>query len=194
MSSIDQIKQLRTETGAGIVDVKAALEEAGGDQEQAKTILRKKGKQLAEKKANREVHEGFVGTYVHATGKIGAMVALACETDFVARTEDFKALANDIAMHVAALQPAYLAPEDVPAEEIEKEKDIYREQLAKAGKPENMLDKILAGKLEKFYEQTCLVRQPFVKDDSKTIEELVTAAVTAMGENIRITSFSYLAL
>lgn len=194
MTSIDQIKKLRETTGAGIIDVKAALEESGGDAERAVTILRKKGKELAAKKAGRAAKEGFVGMYVHATGKIGAMVGLACETDFVARTEDFQQLAKELAMHVAAMNPEYLSPDDVPDDVREKEKDIYREQLAGEGKPAAMIEKILEGKLAKFYEQHCLTKQPFVKDDSKTVEELVTEAVTALGENIRIASFSYLAL
>lgn len=194
MSTIEHIKQLREETGAGIVDVRQALQEADGDTKKAKEILRKKGQHIAAKKAGRTASEGFVGSYIHVTGKIGAMVALACETDFVARTENFQRLAKDLAMHVAAMHPHYVRPEDVPAEVIEKEKEIYRAQLAKEGKPEQVMEKILTGKLAKFYSEVCLTEQPFVKDDEKTVGALLIEAVAALGENIQIVSFSYLAL
>lgn len=194
MTALEQIKKLRERTGAGIVDVKAALEEAQGDEEQALLILRKRGEKIAAKRADRDVKEGVVGMYLHANGKIGAMVALACETDFVARTDDFKTLARNIAMHVAAMQPQYLTPEDIPADVIAREKEVHRERLRKEEKPEEMQEKILEGKLRKFYSEVCLMNQAYVKDDAKSIADLLNEAITALGENIKITSFSYLTL
>lgn len=186
--SMDTLRQLREATGAGIVDVKAALEEAGGDPGRATEILRKKGKSVAQKKADRVTREGVIGTYVHSNHKIAGMVALACETDFVARNGEFRQLAHDLALHVVAAQPRFLRPSDVPAQEIEKERDIARAQLA-GQKANAVLEKILEGKLQKFYSEQCLLEQPFVKDDTMTIGEVVEAAIAKMGEKIEIRQF-----
>ena len=185
------ITKIRQSTGAGVNDVRNALEEAGNNEDKAIEILRKKGASKAAKKmAERTTGEGVVHSYIHANGKIGSMVQLQCETDFVARNEDFQVLAHDIAMHIAAATPQYLKPEDVPAEILDKEKEIYAEQLKAEGKPKNMLDKILAGKLEKFYTEVCLLKQPFVKDDKVTIEKLIEQAVAKLGEKIEVVNFT----
>jgi len=185
------ITKLRRATGAGIADVKNALEEASGNEAKAVEILRKKGAAKAAKKmAERTTGEGLVHTYIHSNGKIGAMIQIQCETDFVARNEDFKALAHDIAMHVTAANPSYINPEDVPAKEIAKEKEIYREQLKAGNKSADMVDKIIDGKIEKYYQEVCLMKQAFIKDDKVTIEKLIEEAVTRMGEKIEIVNFS----
>ena len=185
------ITKLRQATGAGLGDIKNALEEAGGDEQKAIEIQRKPGASKAAKKiAERTTGEGLVHTYIHSNGKVGAMVQIQCETDFVARNEDFKALAHDIAMHITAVAPFYIAPADVPAGEIKKEKEIYREQLKTEGKPADMLDKIVAGKVEKFYREVCLLKQTFIKDDKVTIEKLIEEAIAKMGEKIEIINFS----
>jgi elongation factor Ts len=189
MSQMEQIKALREKTGAGIVDVKKALEEAGFDEAKAIEILRKRGQDKAMKKSDRETHEGIVVSYVHSNGRIGSLVKLYCETDFVARNEEFQELGRDIAMHVAASAPAYLKPEDVPEEAVEKEKGIWREQLAAEGKPADMLEKIMAGKEGKFRNEIALLTQPFVKDPSKTVGELLTEKIHKIGENIQVGSF-----
>lgn len=184
------ITKLRQQTGAGISDVKNALEEANGDTEKAIELLRKKGAIKAAKKgAEREASEGLVGSYIHSNGKIGVLVAVNCETDFVARNDDFKEMVRDIAMHIAAANPSYLKPEEVPAEELEKEKDVYREQLKGEGKPEDMIEKILGGKIDKYYTEVCLLKQPFVKDDKISIEQLIEQSVLKLGEKIEITKF-----
>lgn len=187
--SLDVVRQVRESTGAGIVDVKKALEETGGDQEKAVTLLRKKGKSAAAKKAGRTAHEGVIGSYVHSNWKIGAFVALACETDFVARNQAFRDLAHELALHVAAANPTYLSSADVPSHVLEQEKDIVRGQMAEPKKPEAVLEKILEGKLKAFYEQNCLLQQRFVKDDSKTIEDLLDEATGTIGEKIVINNF-----
>jgi elongation factor Ts len=186
---MEQIKALREKTGAGIVDVKKAFDEANGDEAKAIEILRKRGQDKALKKGDRETHEGVVVSYVHSNGRIGALVKLYCETDFVARNEEFKELAHDIAMQVAATAPQYLKPEDVPAEIVEKEKEIWKEQLAKEGKPAEMLEKIMGGKEQKFRNEISLLTQPFVKDSSKTIEALLTEKIHKIGENIQVGDF-----
>ncbi|MAF24148.1 elongation factor Ts [bacterium] len=184
------IVKLRNQTGAGLAMVKDALEEASGDMEKALDILRKKGALKAAKKSSeRTAEEGIVEAYIHNGGKVGVLLELACETDFVARNEDFKALAHDLTMHIAAAAPAYLDVEDVPAEAITREKDIYAEQLKAEGKPADMLDKIIEGKLESFYAENCLLKQSYIKDESKTVAEVLTDAVTKMGEKIEITRF-----
>ncbi len=188
--STADIQALRQQTGVGMMEAKKALEAANGDAQAAIDALRKAGKKLAAEKSSRTTKEGVVGSYVHSNGKIGAMVAVACETDFVARTEDFQALAKDLALHVAAANPLYLDPESIPADIVAKEEDIYREQLKTEGKPEAMWDKILPGKMAKFYSDTCLTHQLFVKDDSKTIAQLIEESVSKLGENIKITAFS----
>lgn len=172
------------------MDAKRALEAADGDVAKAIDHLRRAGRKVAAAKSERAVTEGVVGAYIHANHKVGALVAVACETDFVARTDDFRQLAHDLAMHVAALNPQYLKPEDVPAEVVAKETDIYRAQLKAEGKPAAKWDTIIAGKLKKFYAEVCLLEQPFVKDDSKTIGQLIVEAVARLGENIQVRGFS----
>lgn len=183
------VQELRAKTGVGLMDARKALEIAGGDLEKAIEELRKTGAAKAAKKSDREAKEGLVASYIHANGKIGTLVVLKCETDFVARNEKFKTLANDIAMHVAAASPEYLKVEDVPQAVLDKEIEIYKEQLRNEGKPEEMLEKIAQGKVNKFYDENVLLRQEFVKDDSKTINELIEEAVLALGEKIELTHF-----
>jgi elongation factor Ts len=163
--------------------------EAGGDIEKAISILRKKGQAAAAKKAQRDASEGLVGSYIHAGGKIGVLVEINCESDFVARTEAFQQLCHDIAMHIAALDPRYVRREDVTPEMLDKERDIYRAQALATGKPENVVDKIVNGKMEKFYEENCLYEQHYIKDESVTIGEMITLAVAKLGENISIRRF-----
>ncbi len=183
------VKELRERTNAGFSDCRAALVEAGRDIEKAIAILRKKGQAAAAKKAMREASEGLVGSYIHAGGKIGVLVELNCESDFVARTDAFQQLSHDIAMHVAALDPRYVRREEVTPEMLEKERDIYRAQALATGKPENVVDKIVNGKMEKFYEENCLYEQHFIKDESLTIGEMITQAIAKLGENISIRRF-----
>jgi elongation factor Ts len=183
------VKELRERTGAGFSDCRAALIEANGNIEKAIDILRKKGQAAAAKKAQREASEGLVGSYIHAGGKIGVMVELNCESDFVARTDAFQQLSHDIAMHVAALDPRYVRREEVTAEMLEKERDIYKAQALATGKPENVVEKIVTGKMEKFYEENCLYEQHYIKDESVTIREMIDQAVIKLGENISIRRF-----
>lgn len=189
MSQMEQIKALRERTGAGIVDVKKALEEAEYNEDKAIEILRKRGQDKALKKSERETHEGVVVSYVHSNSRIGTLVKLYCETDFVARTEEFQALGRDIAMHVAALAPQCVKPEDVSAEAIAKEQEIWREQLAQEKKPAELVEKILQGKEEKFRKDQALLTQSFVKDPTKTVGELLAEKVLKIGENIQVGSF-----
>jgi elongation factor Ts len=184
------IKELREKTGAGIVDCKKALQEAGGDVEKAVEILRKKGAAKAAKKAERATAEGAVFSYIHAGGKVGALVELNCETDFVARNETFKELGHEIALQVAAMAPEFVSKEDVPAEVVEKEKEILRQQALAEGKPEHIVEKIVEGRLSKFYAEKCLLEQPWIKDDSKTIKDLITDYITKLGENIKVKRFA----
>jgi elongation factor Ts len=183
------IKELRERTGAGFMECKEALKEANGDIEKAVEILRKKGALKAEKKAKREAREGLIGAYIHAGGKIGVLVEVNCETDFVARTDEFQQLVKDIAMQIAAMSPEYVSREDVPPEVIEKEKEIYREEALRSGKPERVVEKIVEGKLEKFFEEKCLLEQPFIKDESKKVKDIVTEVIAKLGENIKIARF-----
>ncbi len=192
--STADIQALRQQTGVGMLEAKKALVAADGDAAKAIENLRKSGKKLAAAKSERTVKEGVVGTYVHANHKVAAMVAVGCETDFVARTDGFKELAHDLALHIAAANPLYLQPSDIPASVLEKEQEIYREQLKAEGKPEKMWDTIIKGKVEKFYAETCLLDQVFVKDDSKSINDLLQGAIAKLGENIVITSFSRLTI
>lgn len=185
-----QVKELRERTGIGMMECKKALEEAGGDVEKACTVLRKKGFARAEKKAERTTTAGLIGSYIHMNGKIGVLVEVGCESDFVARNEEFQALVKNIALHIAAANPKYLAPEDIPAEILDEEKDIVREQFKDSKKPAAVVDKIVQGKLGKFYEEVCLIEQPFIKDDKMTIKQLVQSHVAKFGENIRINRFS----
>ncbi len=182
-----QVKQLRELTGAGWMDCKAALEANGGNLEQAVDWLRKKGMASAQRKAGRTTSEGCVASYIHAGSKIGVMLELNCETDFVARTEEFRRLAHDLAMHVAAAEPRFIRREDVPEDVVQREKDIYRAQVT--GKPPNVAEKIIQGKLDKFYEENCLYEQHFIKDDKHTVKELVDSVIAKVGENIGVRRF-----
>ncbi len=191
---IKTVSELRARTGAGLMDAKKALEAAGGDIEKAIDTLRKAGAAKAAKRAEREAKEGVVEAYLHSNGKIGSMIALTCETDFVARNEKFRQMAKDIAMHVAAANPEYLRVSDVPQALIEREKDIYREQLRAQGKPEEMMDKIMEKMLEKFYAERVLLKQPFIKDEEKTIEFMIEEAIAVIGEKIELTKFARLTI
>jgi len=188
--SAQLVKELRDKTGAGFSDCRAALIEAGGDIQKAIDVLRKKGQAAAAKKAARSTSEGLVSCYIHAGGKIGVLVEINCESDFVARTEDFQRLSHDVAMHIAALDPRFLRREEVTEETLEREKDIYREQAKSTGKPAAVVEKIVAGKMEKFYEENCLYEQHFIKDEGVTIKELVDQAIAKLGENIAIRRFA----
>lgn len=191
---LDLIKKIRERTGAGMVAIKNALEEAGRDEEKAIEILRKLGQSKAAKKADREAHEGVVVAYVHSNNRVGALVKLHCETDFVARNEEFKELAKDIAMHVTAMSPKFVKPEDVPAELVEKEKEIWSEQLANEKKPAEMIEKIMLGKEKKFREESALLTQPFVKNPEMTIGDLITEKIGKIGENIQVGEISRIEL
>jgi elongation factor Ts len=183
------VKELRERTGAGFSDCRAALVEAKGDLDKAIDVLRRKGQAAAQKKAQREATEGLIGHYIHAGGKIGVVVEINCESDFVARTEDFQRLCHDVAMHVAALDPRYVRREQVTPEILDHEREIYREQARATGKPEPVIEKIVNGKMEKFYEENCLYEQHFIKDESVTVGELVAQMVAKLGENISIRRF-----
>jgi elongation factor Ts len=183
------VNALRDQTGAGMMECKAALKEANGDQAEALTILRKRGLAQATKKAGRSTNEGLIGSYIHMGGKIGVLVEINCESDFVARTEDFQNLAREIAMHIAAASPQYVKREEVPAEILEREKDIYRSQMAGQNKPAAVIDKIVEGKLGSFYEQVCLLDQPSIRDPKVTIGQAVQAAIAKLGENISVARF-----
>ncbi|MEJ5377443.1 MAG: translation elongation factor Ts [bacterium] len=183
------VMELREKTGAGIMDCKKALAEAGGDTQKAIEILRKKGAMAAARKAGRAAKEGIIGHYVHFGGKIGVLVELNCETDFVANTQEFQELAKDLAMQVASAQPLYVDVADVPEEVLAKEKEIYRAQALGEGKPEKVVDRIVEGKLKKFYSQVCLMEQPFVKEDSISVRQRVEATVGKLGENILVRRF-----
>ncbi|MDH3404954.1 MAG: translation elongation factor Ts [Acidobacteriota bacterium] len=184
------VKELRESTGAGMMACKQALVESSGDLDKAVELLRKKGLAAAEKKAGRAAAEGAVGSYIHAGGKIGVLVEVNCETDFVARTEDFQALVRDLAMHIAAAEPRFARREEVTEEILAKEREIFRAQALESGKPEQVVDKIVDGKMEKFYSQSVLLDQAFIKDPDKTVHQLVTEAVAKMGENIQVRRFS----
>src|ERR671913_2436592 len=183
------VKKLRDSTGAGMMECKAAMTEANGDIEEATTILRKRGLAQATKKAGRSTNEGLIGSYIHMGGKIGVLVEINCESDFVARTEDFQGLAREIAMHVAAARPQYVRREDVPADVLERERAIYRGQMEGQNKPAAVIDKIVEGKLNSFYEQVCLLEQASIRDPKITIGQVVTQAIAKMGENIGIARF-----
>jgi len=183
------VKKLRDLTGAGMMECKAALSEANGDMEEATTILRKRGLAQATKKAGRSTNEGLIGNYIHMGGKIGVLVEVNCESDFVARTEDFQSLAREIAMHVAAASPQYVRREEVPADVLERERGIYRGQMEGQNKPPQVIEKIVEGKLNSFYEQVCLLDQPSIRDPKVTIGQTVQAAIAKLGENISIARF-----
>ena len=183
------VKDLRTRSGAGIMECKQALKETSGDIEEAITFLRKKGLAKANKKAGRETGDGAIGSYVHPGNKIGVMVKINCETDFVANTPDFQELVKDIAMHIAASGPRFAKREDVTQDILDKEKEIFADQARESGKPEKIIDKIVTGKMDKFYEENCLLEQKFVKDADCTIQELIKQKIAVLGENIMIGNF-----
>jgi elongation factor Ts len=187
--SADQVKQLRDKTGAGMMECKAALTEANGNMEEATTLLRKRGLAQAAKRAGRTTAQGTIGSYIHMGGKIGVLVEVNCESDFVARTDDFTNLVKEVAMHIAAAAPRWVRREDVPPAEIDKEKGIYRAQMEKENKPANVIDRIIEGKLGSFYSQFVLLDQPFIRDDKVTIGQLVAQASAKTGENIQIGRF-----
>lgn len=185
----EMVKNLREKTGAGMMDCKAALTEMNGDMEKAIDFLRKKGLASAAKKASRSTSEGLVSSYIHGAGKIGVMIEVNCETDFVARTDDFQGLVKDLAMHIAASNPLFVKREDVPASYIEREKDVYRDQVRAMKKPENVVEKIVEGKMDKFYEGICLLEQGFVKDPEVKVQSLLTEKIAKLGENITVKRF-----
>ncbi|GEM89337.1 MULTISPECIES: translation elongation factor Ts [Oceanithermus] len=189
MSQLELIKKLRAATGAGMMDVKKALEEAGWDADKAIQILREKGAVKAAKKADREASEGIVTDYIHHNKRVGVLLELNCETDFVARTDDFQQLGKDIAMHIAMAAPKYVSVDEVPAEELEKEKEIYRTAAINEGKPENIAEKIAEGRIKKYLQEVVLLEQPFVKDDKITVGELIQQAIGKIGENIKVRRF-----
>ena len=184
------VKELREATGSGIMDCKRVLAEAEGNLDKAIELLRKKGLAKAAKRAGRSTSEGIVYSYIHTGAKLGVLVEVNCESDFVAKTEDFETFAKDIAMHIAAANPAGLVPEDVDQSIIEKEREIYRAQMLEEGKPENIIDKIVDGKVEKFYKEVCLLSQQYIKDPQKTIEDVVKETIGKIGENIQIKRFA----
>jgi elongation factor Ts len=188
--SATQVKELREKTGAPMMDCKQALTEAKGDMEQAVVVLRKKGVSVAAKKAARVTSEGSVTSYIHAGGKIGVLLEVNCESDFVARTEDFKELVHDVAMHIAASDPKYIRKEDVTPEDFAREKDIALARAIASGKPANIAEKMVAGKMEKFYEEVCLYEQPFIKDQTVTISQLIATKIGKLGENISVRRFA----
>jgi elongation factor Ts len=188
--SIEQVKDLRQRTGAGIIDCKAALQEARGDMEGAIEYLRRKGLATAAKKAGRIAADGLVASYIHAGGKMGVLVEINCETDFVAKTEDFQTFVKNIAMQIAAANPQYIRREDVPADVLDKERRIYRSQALEAGKPEKVIEKIIEGKIERFYSEVCLLEQTYIKDSDLTVKEVLDGMIAKIRENIAIRRFA----
>jgi elongation factor Ts len=183
------VKELREKTGVGMMDCKRALAECAGDMELASDLLRKRGLAAAAKKSHRETGQGLVESYIHAGGKVGVLIEVNCETDFVARTEAFRALVHDLAMQVAATSPIAVAPEEVPAATVAKEREILAEQAKASGKPEKIIEKMVEGRLQKFYEEFCLVEQAFVKDPDRKVKDIVNDAIAKLGENIRVRRF-----
>lgn len=190
MISASLVKELREKTGAGMMDCKKALTETSGDMEKAVDLLRQKGLAVAAKRAGRETKEGVVESYIHAGGKLGVMVEVGCETDFVAKTDDFKAFAKNIAMHVAAANPVAVNRDEVPAEILQREKDIYVNQALESGKPQQIVEKIVAGKVEKYLAEVCLMEQKYVKNPDLSIQDLLNELVAKMGENISVKKFA----
>ena len=184
------VKELRSQSGAGIMECKSALKETQGDLEEAITFLRKKGLAKADKKSDRQTSEGVIGSYIHQGSKVGVMLELNCETDFVANTPDFQTLVKDIAMHIAAAKPRFATREEVTEVILEKEREIFAHQAKESGKPENIIEKIVTGKMEKFYDENCVLEQPFIKDTNVTIGELIKQKIALLGENINIGQFS----
>ena len=188
--SIDQIKKLRAETGIGISECKEALDSTQGDLEKAKEFLKKKGREIAANKSAREAHRGIIESYIHANGKVGVLIELRCESDFVAKSEQFQELARELAMQIAAMSPLYVRAEDIPEAVVEKEKEIYQEQMKGSNKPAEIAEKIISGKLEKWYSEVVLLRQKWIKDDSKTVQDLINGLVSKLGENIEVAQFT----
>ena len=188
--SAKMVKELRDQTGAGMMDCKRALVETEGDIEKAKDVLRKKGLSKAGKKSGRTTKSGAIVDYIHFNNRVGVMIELSCETDFVARTDEFKELGRDICKHIAMENPKYVSKDEVSSEVIEKEKEIYKAQLAESGKPEKVLEKIIEGKIKKFYSENCLMEQKYFLDDSRTIEEMIKEAISKIGENISVGRFA----
>lgn len=188
--SATMVKELREKTGAGIMDCREALKENSGDVEQAAGWLRQKGISKAEKKAGRDTSEGRIGSYIHMGGRVGVLVEINCETDFVAKTDEFNGLVSDVAMQIAAMSPTYVSRDEVPQEVIDAELAGYRAAAVEEGKPENIADKIAQGKVDKYFQSQCLLEQPFIKDDSKTIENLLKETIAKTGENMRIKRFA----
>jgi len=184
-----QVQELRRKTGAGVMDCKRALAECGGDLEQAAVALRKQGMARADARMERQAQEGVIASYIHAGGRIGVLVEVNCETDFVARTDEFQALARNLAMHIAAEQPRWVRPEDVPEAILEQEKEVYRSLAVKEGKPGKVIEKIVEGRLAKFHGEVCLLDQQYVRDDEKTVREVVREAIAHLGENIVVRRF-----
>jgi len=187
--SATQVKELREATGAGVLECRKALEQNNGDYEKAVALLREKGLAKAAKKAERAVKDGRVEVYAHPGNRVGVMLEVNCESDFVARTEDFKTLVHDLVLHIAFSNPAYIRPEDIPADALETQRAKFRAEATATGKPENVMDKIVQGKLDKYYDEVCLLRQPFVKDDKVKVGDLVTAGIAKIGENIVVRRF-----
>ncbi|RME86222.1 MAG: translation elongation factor Ts [Caldilineae bacterium] len=183
------VKELRAQTNAGVLDCRKALQEANGDFDKAAAILREKGLVAAAKKAEREATEGLIGHYVHHGAKVAALVEVNCETDFVARTKDFQELVHDLAMQVVAASPQYVSPADIPSEVLEEKKAAYRQEMLSEGKPEHIIDRIVEGKLAKFYQEACLLEQPFIKDQDVLVKDLITSYIAKLGENIQVRRF-----
>ncbi|MFP4083315.1 MAG: translation elongation factor Ts [Desulfonatronovibrio sp.] len=194
MIDAKMVKSLRDKTGAGMMDCKKALEAANGDEEKATVWLREKGLAKAQKRSGRATSEGWIGSYIHSNGKIGVLVELKCETDFVAKSDKFKELAKDLAMQVAATSPVCVTPDQLPQDLLEKEKQIFLHQAKEEGKPDNIAEKIVEGRIKKYYKEVCLLEQPYIKDDSKTVSDLINEAVAVLGENIQIGRFTRLGL
>lgn len=188
--SMDLIRELRNKTGAGVMDCKQALSEAGGDIQRAQDILREKGSAQVIKRSARDTREGLISSYVHSGSKLGVLLEVNCETDFVARTSEFSQLAKELAMQVAAMDPLWIKPEDVPKEVIEKEKEIYKKQAQESGKPEKVVEKIVQGRLQKYFSEVCLLEQPYIKDPKLKVKDVVAESVAKLGENIRVGRFT----
>lgn len=189
MANLDLLKQLRQETGVSFADCKQALEESGGDLARAKEILRKKGQKIAELKSQRQTQQGIIEAYIHPNKKVGVLLDLRCESDFVARSKEFQELAHELTLQIAAMKPMYIRPEDIPEEFLAGEKKIYQEQLAGSGKPQKITDQIVEGKIQKYKEEVSLLSQPWIRDEAKTIKELINDYIAKIGENIVIRAF-----
>jgi elongation factor Ts len=190
--TVKMVQELRQKTGAGVLDCKQALQASDGDFDKAVALLREKGLAAAAKRAEREAKEGLIGSYIHAGSRVGALVEVNCETDFVANTDEFKELVHDLAMQVVAAKPLYVAPSDIPADVLEEKKAEYRAEIQDSGKPEQIIERIVEGKLKKFYEESCLLEQPFIKDPAITVRDLVQQANALLGENVVVRQFARL--